>query len=77
MAATKKPSKTVLELLKCDFDRLEGMVDEMRTMAKTVDQFPEDIEYTLEMIGTLDDVRVAAFQLANNCGAAIEVFKGK
>jgi hypothetical protein len=75
--AKKKPTDLTASLLAKDFETLDCLANDMGRMARTVEQFPEDIEYTQENLATLEDTRHAALKLARECESAIQTFEGK
>lgn len=72
----KKCSKTVRDLLDADFSAFSGLAAEMKKTAATVDNLPEDIEYTVGDLDVLEEVRHQAHFLFLNCTAALETFSG-
>ena len=69
--------KLINELLEVDFRELADLANQMKKMARTVAQFPDDIQYTSEMLATLEDARHEAFRLTDECETAIKVFRGQ
>ncbi len=74
----RKQNPTVKELLEKDFAELDSLARDMGRMAKTVENFPETIEYSQDNLQTLEEARHQALKLARECEVAIQVFeKGK
>ncbi len=71
----KEPRTLVLHLVAGDLDRLRQLTKEMRQMALAVENFPEDIAYSLVDLEALEDARGEALRLARECEAAIETFE--
>lgn len=69
--ARRKPAKPTKL-----FKELERAVSEMYSLARQIDELPDDFDFTQENLMTLDDVRIASSSILANAEAAIETFQG-
>ncbi len=75
----KPPKKTALlaaELLAKDIEKLRVLAEEIADMSATVEQFPEDAEYDMGAMDTLEEARHQALKLAHECEMVIKALTG-
>ena len=74
--AKKKVPKKIQEMLTKDLNRLSSVVQEIKQMVSIVANLPEEAEFSLEDLDTLEEARKQSLRLAHECESFFEVFQG-